>query len=94
MNLAEKFVSLDEIAAAVGRSPAWLMRHHRRLSREEGMPEKCCLGWVWPRRRMEEWIDGTYGRAIVEEAESASRTPTMIANQNQRLRQRYARAGA
>ncbi|MHA7969008.1 hypothetical protein [Rhizobium sp. CAU 1783] len=92
MSISEKFVTLEELSTATGRTPSWFMRHHRRLSRDEGMPEKSSLGWVWPRKRMEEWIDGTYGRALDEDAAPAARVPTMIANQNQRLRARYARA--
>lgn len=95
MTIQSKLVGLPEICAAFGVTEVWMRRHHRRLSREQGMPEKCSIGWVWPRRRMEEWIDGTYGRALVEEQETAARTPSMIANQNERLRARYAaRAGA
>ncbi|TRL39853.1 hypothetical protein [Rhizobium straminoryzae] len=95
MQLEQKLVGLPEICAAFGVSEAWVRRHHRRLSREKGMPEKCSMGWVWPRKRFEDWIDGAYGRAAIEEAEEpAARVPTMIANQNQRLRARYARAGA
>lgn len=93
MKLADRVISLEEFAEAFGKSPEWLQRNHRKLSHEKGMPEKCAFGWVWPRKAVEQWIDGEYGRAHVAE-QLEHRLPIEISNQNMRLRERYARARA
>lgn len=54
-HLTEKLIKLDELAEATGRSPDWLKRNHRRLALE-GMPERCALGWAWPRALTEAWL--------------------------------------
>jgi hypothetical protein len=47
---------LDEVAAALGKSPAWLMRHWLSFHRRTGFPRKIPAGWVWPRRAVELWL--------------------------------------
>ncbi len=100
MSLSEKFVTLEELAKATNRTPYWYRRHHRRLHREAGMPEKSALGWLWPRKALERWIDGEgflHGAEPAPQADgqAAAQGNTIAANQNRTLRARYAgRAGA
>lgn len=96
MSLSEKFVTLDELAAATGRTLEWWRRNHRRMATEEGMPEKSALGWLWPRKALERWIDGDVAPSRAATAgETVAEAHTIAANQNRRLRERYAgRAGA
>ena len=99
MSLSEKFVTLDELCAATRRSPDWYRRNHRRLHLDAGMPEKSALGWLWPRKALERWIDGE-GFAAAPATPAAlgtteARDGAIAANQNRALRARYAgRAGA
>lgn len=95
MSLSEKFVSIEELAAATNRTPHWYRRHHRRLHREAGMPEKSALGWLWPRKALERWIDGEgvahRGEAAPDAAgQAVAEANTIAANQNRDLRARYA----
>lgn len=100
MSLSEKFVTIDELAAATGRTLDWWRRNHRRMATEEGMPEKSALGWLWPRKALERWIDGEgflHGAEPAPQADgqAAAQGSTIAANQNRTLRARYAgRAGA
>lgn len=98
MSLSEKFVTLDELCAATRRTAHWWRRNHRRLHLDAGMPEKSALGWLWPRKALERWIDGEGFSVTPEPAAAGSaeaRAGAIAANQNRTLRARYAgRAGA
>lgn len=56
MALADEVAGLDEVAAAIGRSSAWLRRHWLKLHQDENFPRKIPSGWVWPRRAVEVWL--------------------------------------
>lgn len=96
----DKLVTLPELATAFGVTEDYLRRNHRRLHLESGMPEKCQLGWVWPRRSIERWIEGELRTAAIasDAVETATGPETaataLAANQNARLRRRYAEGRA
>ena len=54
--LASETASLEEVAAALGRKPGWLMRNWLKLHVDKGFPRKIPTGWVWPRRMVEVWL--------------------------------------
>jgi hypothetical protein len=54
--LSEETADLDEVAKALGRSPAWLRRNWSKIAREEGFPRKLPCGPVWPRRPVVAWL--------------------------------------
>lgn len=93
MTLSAKTVAIGELAAALGRSEEWLRRHWRKLQAEAGMPPRVPGTWVWPRSLVEQWIEQ---RLPCEAATAEVVTPiaALIANENQRLRNRIGRARA
>lgn len=54
--LANETASLDEVASALGKSPAWLKRNWLRFHQSNGFPRKIPAGDVWPRRAVEAWL--------------------------------------
>ena len=54
--LSSETATLEEVAAALGRSTDWLKRNWLRIHQEQGFPRKISLGWVWPRRQVEAWL--------------------------------------
>jgi predicted DNA-binding transcriptional regulator AlpA len=56
MALADEVAGLDEVAAALGRSPVWLQRNWLKLHQTQNFPRKIPTGWVWPRRAVEVWL--------------------------------------
>lgn len=54
--LTDETASLEEVAKAIGRKPAWLMRKWLKLHQEQNFPRKIPTGWVWPRRAVEVWL--------------------------------------
>jgi len=94
--LSEKLVKLPELAAALDRSEDWIKRNWLRLHMERGMPRKLTVGWSWPRGALERWLEQGADGAIRQEPAPAERPreaaplQLAIANQNARLRQRYA----
>ena len=54
--MLNEVAGLEEVAAQLGRSAAWLRRHWLRLSRDEGFPRKLPTGWVWPREAVRLWL--------------------------------------
>lgn len=49
-------VGLDEVAAWLGRDPAWLRRHWLSYHDRHGFPRRIPGAWVWPRRAVEAWL--------------------------------------
>lgn len=56
--LLDDVAGLDEVAAALGRSPAWLRRNWLRIHQEDGFPRKHPTGWTWPRTAVSAWLRG------------------------------------
>lgn len=56
MALTDEVAGLEEVAAALGRSPIWLQRNWLKLHQGEDFPRKIPSGWVWPRRAVEVWL--------------------------------------
>lgn len=56
MQLCNDTVSIDELAAALGRRPSWLRRHWRRIHEEFGFPRKHPTGPTWPRQAVAAWL--------------------------------------
>ena len=54
--LSDETVGLEEVAAALGRSPEWLRRHWLAYHRRTGFPRRIPDGWVWPRRAVQLWL--------------------------------------
>jgi hypothetical protein len=48
-SLQDDVCQIDEVAAALGRSPAWLRRNWVRIANEDGFPRRHPTGWTWPR---------------------------------------------
>lgn len=57
-------ITLDELAAAIGRPPEWLKRKWLDIHVRHGFPRKIALGWVWPRRLVEAWLAAGGAAAI------------------------------
>lgn len=56
--LAALTVSIDDVAAAIGKTVDQLKRDHRRLTRDHGFPRPLPgANWRWPRKLVEIWID-------------------------------------
>lgn len=94
--LSEKLVKVPELAAALDRSEDWIKRNWLRLHMEQGMPRKLTVGWSWPRGALERWLEEGAGGTPRQEIPSADPRPTIapldvvIANQNSKLRAKYA----
>ena len=94
--LSEKLVKLPELAEALDRSEDWIKRNWLRLHLERGMPRKLSVGWSWPRGALERWLEQGADGAAREEATPRDKPRDLaplqlaIANQNARMRQRYA----
>lgn len=54
--LSNETATLEEVAAALGKSAVWLKRNWLRIHQDEGFPRKISIGWVWPRRQVEAWL--------------------------------------
>ena len=54
--LADKVAGLEEVAAALGRKPAWLKRNWLSFHERTGFPRKIPAGDVWPREAVEVWL--------------------------------------
>lgn len=101
MSLSERLVMLPEMAEALQRSEDWVRRNWLRLHNDHGMPRKCSVGWQWPRRAMEAWLD-MGGISPVDLEPEHPIPPTsggsahlrLVANQNRDLSARYAGRGA
>jgi hypothetical protein len=98
MSLSDKLVKLAEVAQALDRSEDWVKRNWLKLHLEKGMPRKLTVGWSWPRATLERWLeqgaDGVPRELPIDETPSpetpAAPLALIIANQNTRLRDRYA----
>ncbi|MGN8170465.1 hypothetical protein [Agrobacterium sp. 22117] len=97
MSLSDRLVMLPEMAGALQRSEDWVRRHWLRLHQEHGMPRKCSVGWQWPRKAMEAWLDAG-GITTTQEDETEDQPPPtsggsshlrLVANQNRDLAARY-----
>lgn len=95
--LSEKLVKLPELAAALDRSEDWIKRNWLRQHLEHGMPRKLAIGWSWPRAAMERWLEEGAGGMPRMEPEAPKDSPRehaslqmVIANQNARMRAKYA----
>lgn len=86
MSLSEKTVDIDELAAALRRSPDYIRRNWLKMHRQHGMPRKNPTGWIWPRGAMEAWLEGA-------EAAEVTNLSSLVANQNRKLAERYAGGG-
>lgn len=49
-------IGIEELAAALGRTPDYLKRNWRRMHTTLSMPPKHPSGWVWPRTLIDAWI--------------------------------------
>ena len=54
--LANETAGLEEVAAALGKTPAWLKRNWLRFHLATGFPRRIPAGDVWPRRAVEAWL--------------------------------------
>lgn len=54
--LTNETASIEEVAAAIGKSPSWLKRNWRPFHERTGFPRKIPAGDVWPRRAVEAWL--------------------------------------
>lgn len=73
MPLADLTISLEEVACAMRRQPAWLKRHARRLAERHGFPRPIAgSAWAFPRLAVETWL----------RAGGVVATPLSPANQN------------
>ncbi len=54
--LTDETAPLDEVAQAIGRPAAWLMRNWLKLHQEQNFPRKISTGWVWPRLAVQVWL--------------------------------------
>lgn len=54
--LANETASLEEVASALGKPPAWLKRNWLKFHLTSGFPRKIPAGDVWPRRAVEAWL--------------------------------------
>lgn len=54
--LTNETATLQEVAAALGKSENWLKSKWLKLHQEENFPRKIACGWVWPRRQVEAWL--------------------------------------
>ncbi len=82
MSLSDRVVGIDELAAALGRKPEYIVRNWLKMHRKLGMPRKNPGGWIWPRGAMEAWLDGAELREVQQFSE-------LVANQNRKLAERY-----
>jgi predicted DNA-binding transcriptional regulator AlpA len=57
-SLQDDVCQIDEVAAALGRSPAWLRRNWVRIANEDGFPRRHPTGWTWPRAAVAAWLRG------------------------------------
>jgi hypothetical protein len=55
-DLSSHTVSIDDVAAAMGREAAWLRRNWRRLERTHGFPRKIPGALRFPRAAVEAWL--------------------------------------
>lgn len=74
-------VTLAELAAALGRSPAYIKRYHHRMHERFGLPRKLAIGWLWPRLAIEAYLAGN---------DAPVSAVAIAANQNRALSARYA----
>ncbi len=74
--LSNETAGLDEVAAAIGRSPEWLQRHWLSYHRRTGFPRRLPGAWVWPRKAVELWLatGGAAGRRPGEPVEPPANT--------------------
>lgn len=70
--LSSETAGLDEVAEAIGKTPAWLKRHWLAYHRRTGFPRKLPDCWRWPRKAVESWL----------RTGGAGEPPPLPANQN------------
>jgi hypothetical protein len=56
MPLSDETADLDEVAAAIGRTPEWLRRHWIGLHRRENFPRRIPGTWRFPRLAVLAWL--------------------------------------
>jgi len=89
MALADEVAGLDEVAAAIGRTPTWLRRNWLKLHTAENFPRRIPSGWVWPRRAVEVWLRSA-GRPLPNHpAANANQHVDLVEQQAAALKQRY-----
>ncbi len=54
--LRDAVADIEEVAAALGRSPQWLRRNWLSYAIKTGFPRKLPHTWVWPRRAVEAFL--------------------------------------
>ncbi|MCW5697944.1 MAG: hypothetical protein KIS96_14585 [Bauldia sp.] len=54
--LTNETATLEEVAAELGRTPDWLMRHWLSYHQRTGFPRRVPGTWVWPRRAVEAFL--------------------------------------
>lgn len=90
-SLTQQTAGLEEVAAALGKTPDWLRRRWLRLHQERGFPRKLA-GWVWPRRAVEAWIAAEGMPPVLPLAANSNDVlpaDALVAQQHAALRQRY-----
>lgn len=96
MPLNTTVVDIDELAVTLGRSADYIRRNWLKMHRDHGMPRKNPCGWIWPRAAMEAWLAGAAQQDLPREEPAPAVKPApsgigaIVANQNARLRERYA----
>ncbi|WP_336071502.1 hypothetical protein [Nitratireductor rhodophyticola] len=70
MSLSSESAGIEEVAAAIGRTPTWLRRKWLQLHNEHGFPRKHPTGWTWPRDAVRAWLRS--GGLLAEDAETAN----------------------
>lgn len=68
-SLSADAVSIDEVAAALGRNENWLRRNWLKIYEEHGFPRKHPTGWTWPRGAVAAWLaSGGFAPRMLEAA--------------------------
>ncbi|WP_127523640.1 hypothetical protein [Mesorhizobium sp. Z1-4] len=55
--LKHQTADIGEVAAAIGKEPAWLQRHWLAYHRRTGFPRRIPGTWRWPRKAVEKWLE-------------------------------------
>jgi hypothetical protein len=89
--LSEHTATLEEVAAAIGRDPAWLKRHWRRLTSRNGFPAPLPGSkWCWSRQLVLLWIANAPARPVADNENAPSPQPADAGGSNDLVRAQHA----
>jgi len=92
MSLVDETAPLEEVAAALGRPPAWLRRHWRKLADETGFPRRHASGWTWPRAAVSAWLGAcpqSAGPRTSSANDNSGQAPDFVSAYEAALNERY-----